>query len=652
MTALLPAPVDPAARALAAPEARVGRAAAPRRTTPPTVPPAARPPADPVAPPLADDLDPHARVVRTLRLRRSEIVAVLDPVRSRPDLAEVERVDQELVEATAERLRGHLRPGELVTPTADGRLRLRLLPERRAERSERLQALAHHAIEVVERRDRREDGRPAVLDLGVGWAPVTRTQDAHLAEHLAIAAARESVRQRDLRPRPADSHLRARPARSTGRGTVVPVLLASVGALLAPYLALVGLYAVGLDLSGLLSWVLVASLALSAALVVAEARHARRPQLPSRRAGATPRATAVVTADLPRDAAWVVESVEHLLAQRTNGGRDRVQVVLACTGPCPAPVRDDLDRLAAQHPELVVLEVPDATSRAQGVNAALHVAEGEVIGLFDADHHPMPGAFDRAWAWLGDPVRPADVVQGHCVVRDGEGSALAALAAVDLEHMHAVSQPGRAALHGFGTLSGSAGFWRAAALERIRLRGCYLAEDLEASIRVLAAGGRVASDPGLLSHGRAPRTLRELWQQRVRQARGRLQVSQQHLGPMLGSHELSVRQKLGTAHLLGWRQVHPWATALTWPLLGFLAWRDGGLDLGWPLVLLLALLVAVSGPLQVLAAYRLATPEVRRHPRWFLGAALAQLLLLSAVEGLAARVGHLEQLSGVVAARD
>ena len=37
---------------------------------------------------------------------------------------------------------------------------------------------------------------------------------------------------------------------------------------------------------------------------------------------------------------------------------------------------------------------------------------GEFVGVFDADHHPEPGAFQRAWRWLASTG--TDVVQGHC----------------------------------------------------------------------------------------------------------------------------------------------------------------------------------------------------------------------------------------------
>ena len=71
---------------------------------------------------------------------------------------------------------------------------------------------------------------------------------------------------------------------------------------------------------------------------------------------------------------------------------------------------------------------------------------------------------------------------------------------------------------------------------------------------------------------------------------------------------------------------------LAWPLLGFLAWRDGGIDFGSPIFTLATLFITVSGPVQTLAAWRLATPELRQHPRWFVFAAFAEPVLLHRVQ--------------------
>ena len=133
-------------------------------------------------------------------------------------------------------------------------------------------------------------------------------------------------------------------------------------------------------------------------------------------------------------------------------------------------------------------------------------------------------------------------------------------------------------------------------------------------MRVLEAGGRIVNDPGLVSRELAPRPLKALWNQRMRWAQGWFQVSCRHLRPILSPPASACARSSASSYLLGLREVYPWISLLTWPLLGFLAWRDGGIDLASPIFLLLTLFVTVSGPLQTLAAWRLAAPGAAPAP--------------------------------------
>ena len=96
-----------------------------------------------------------------------------------------------------------------------------------------------------------------------------------------------------------------------------------------------------------------------------------------------------------------------------------LQILVAYNTPDPLAVEDDLREMARQDPRILPLKVPDSTSKAQNVNAAMSHVTGEFVGMFDADHHPEPGAFRRAWRWLSNGY---DVVQGHCVIRNGDAS--------------------------------------------------------------------------------------------------------------------------------------------------------------------------------------------------------------------------------------
>ncbi len=570
---------------------------------------------------------------------RRQIMAVIVPAWAEPgaDMTAYARAPRDVVGEAAEALTEHLHGDEVVTATDDGRIVLRLRHEDRGARPVRLQEMAYRAVEVFDALG----FHTGVLDLGVGWAPITRKHAPNVAVEYADAAARESVRQRDLQPLQLGGGEKSHSPRIGLWSFSHQVLLATVGSVLLPFLALVIAYLVGVDLSDALYWGLVATLAVTATMIWAECFRALEPPvLPGEPEEPAPRATAVIAAYLPNEADTIVETLEVFLRQEYSGG---LQVVLAYNTPGPMEVEPRLELMAQRHPELDVIKVEDSTSKAQNVNAALRVSTGEFVGIFDADHHPMDGAFERAWRWL---AQDADVVQGHCVIRNGSDSWLTRLVAVEFEQIYAVAHPGRAGLHDFGVFGGSNGYWRATALERVRLRGSFLTEDIEASMRVLQTGGRIVNDPGLVSHELAPDSLRSLWRQRMRWAQGWFQVSCRHLAPALRSPYLSLRQKLGVSYLLGFREVYAWISMLTWPLLAFLVWRDGGLDMSSPIFVLATLFITVSGPVQTLAAWRLAAPELRRHPSWFWAAALANLVFYTEFKNLIARVAHLKQLRG------
>lgn len=583
------------------------------------------------------------RPPRLNRPRHREIVAVLAPAWARDDDATSSvHAPDDVVRDAASRLAGHLNPGEIVVPLTEGRIALRLRHEDRAARPVRLQQMAYHALEILGTLGVSRHGLGGIADVGVGWAPLSRRRDRDPEHALrqAAQAAEESVAQRDLQPRlHADVARRRTP--SVSRWTAGrQILLATAVSIAVPFLALVALHTVGIEVADSLYWVLVGALVVTATGIWSEASAAFRPITPPTTDRPPPRASAVIAAYLPNEADTLLETLEVFRSHEYAGG---LQVVLAYNTPTPMAVEEELAALAEGDPDLVVLKVPDSTSKAQNVNAALRVADGEFVGIFDADHHPAPGSFERAWRWLADE---ADVVQGHCVIRNGAENWLTRLVAVEFEQIYAVAHPGRARVHGFGIFGGSNGYWRAGALERIRLRGSFLTEDIEASMRVLAAGGRIVNDPGLVSRELAPTDLPALWKQRMRWAQGWFQVSCRHLPSLLRSPDLSPRAKLGAAYLLAWREVYPWIALMSWPLLGFLAWRDGGLDLTSPLFALISLYVLVSGPLQTAAAYRLAAPDVRAHPRWFLGALVLNLVFYTELKNLVNRVAHLKQLRG------
>ncbi len=424
--------------------------------------------------------------------------------------------------------------------------------------------------------------------------------------------------------------------------TPFQVLLTFIVGGVTPYLLYWAADGLGFDLAGVMYLVVVVALLFTGLLIIAEGIAALRPTVPPDDPHLEfPVASAIIAAYLPNEAATIVSTIEAFLAVDYPS---RLQIILAYNGPDPHPVEATLAAIARADPRFVPHRVEDSTSKAQNVNAALALVEGEFVGVFDADHHPDPTAFTRAWRWIASG---ADIVQGHPVVRNGEASWVARTVAVEFEAIYAVSHPGRARLHDFGIFGGSNGFWRTPLLRSIRMNGRMLTEDIDSSLRVVQEGGLIVSDPGLISRELATTTLRQLWNQRMRWAQGWYQVSIVHTGRALRNPKLSVRQKLGFVHLLMWREIYPWLSLQMFPIVAY--WTFGvGRRLDWfvPVLVLTTVFTMSVGPFQTYFAYRLATPEIRERKRWFLFYLFVSTFFYTELKNLIARVAQVKELMG------
>ena len=592
---------------------------------------------------------------RAQRSGREGYVAVLDldelaSIRLRFGARAVDGLTRQLGEV----LSAEVGPLEVAGRDEQGRFIL-VLPEVSQEQVQnRLQALgervAHSGLQA--------NGETVHVSPVVGYARLTSGASATEAiGHAALA--REGARVHlDLRPvafTPAMLEVAEHTAGGRGRlrrGASVlrapaQILTTLVLGLVLPYLLYWRAWKAGFDISGAAYVVVVVSLLITGATIWVEgflAQHPTQPRLryddPEAAARPHPTASALIAAYLPNEAATIIETVEAFQRLDYPG---ELQIVVAYNTPRDLPVEQALGRIALQDPRLTVLRVAGSSSKAQNVNAALAVCTGEMIGVFDADHHPDPESFRRAWRWLDEGY---DVVQGHPVVRNADSSWVARMIAVEFEMIYAVSHPGRARLHGFGIFGGSNGYWRADLLRKTRMRGSMLTEDIDSSLRVVEAGYLIASDPYLVSRELAPTTLPALWNQRMRWAQGWFQVSLGHLRAGWRSPHLSLRQKAGFTFLLGWREVYPWLSFQMFPLIAFYAVRAHGVGkLDWfvPVFVLTSLFTLTVGPWQTLFAYRQAHPSIKQHKRWFLTYLVTSSLFYTEYKNVIARVAQVKQ---------
>eukprot|EP00475_Leptophrys_vorax_P008166 TRINITY_DN1524_c0_g4_i2.p1 TRINITY_DN1524_c0_g4~~TRINITY_DN1524_c0_g4_i2.p1 ORF type:complete len:341 (-),score=-18.46 TRINITY_DN1524_c0_g4_i2:305-1327(-) len=303
-----------------------------------------------------------------------------------------------------------------------------------------------------------------------------------------------------------------------------------------------------------------------------------------------------------------------------------------------------LAEMGRQRPDrFLPYRVIHSRSKAENVNAAVKLVRGEFVGVFDADHCPSHDSFMRAWKWLSNGY---DIVQGHCLVRNGEDNWIARCVAVEFETIYAIGHPGSEAVHSFGFFGGSNGFWRAGLLAQIGMDASMLTEDIDSSIRVLLAGGKIKSDPGLISSEIATTTLRQIWNQRLRWAQGWFQVSMRHFFAAMTCRNLSVWQRVGIFHLFVWREVYPWVSLQVLPLLGYLAFKMQGFGaINWldAIYLLTTAFTFSCGPAQVVFAYCVANNSIKKRGWWWWMYVAFATVFYTEFKNVVARVAHVKE---------
>ena len=105
-----------------------------------------------------------------------------------------------------------------------------------------------------------------------------------------------------------------------------------------------------------------------------------------------------------------------------------------------------------------------------------------------------------------------------------------------------------------------------------------------------------------------------------------------------------MRQKLGLAYLLGWREVYPWISLQTFPILAFWILR-GSPPVSWfvPVFVATTLFTFSAGLVQAWSAWRLSAPALRKRGRWFVLYGLVSQLFYVELKNVIARTAHLKE---------
>jgi 1,2-diacylglycerol 3-beta-glucosyltransferase len=309
-----------------------------------------------------------------------------------------------------------------------------------------------------------------------------------------------------------------------------------------------------LGISGFLS---VATFALEVLFFVFFVRHLAFAVSALRSAGDDLRSPAIDTAYLPTvsilvpcrdEEPGVVGLVSSLLSLRYP--KHRLQLVVIDDGSNDNTGRF-LDVIAAREPRLLVIHRPrDAGGGKSGaLNAALEVATGEVLVVFDADHRPSPDVIHRLVRHFQDPQVGA--VQGRCEIRNGDDSLLTKLVSIDYLAGYLVNEYGRQSLFGMPAYGGANCAIRASSLRAVGGWNEHsVTEDTDVTLRLVLRGERVRYDVTAVDSEEGVVSLSRFWRQRYRWARGHQQVYRDYRSSVWRSFRLSLAEKIETTLFL------------------------------------------------------------------------------------------------------
>jgi cellulose synthase/poly-beta-1,6-N-acetylglucosamine synthase-like glycosyltransferase len=343
-----------------------------------------------------------------------------------------------------------------------------------------------------------------------------------------------------------------------------------------------------------------------------------------------PTCTVIVPAYLPNEAPIIVDTVLHML-EHIDVPHDRLEVIVPYNTPEPLDVEKMLARLASEDRRLVPLKVEGSKSKAENVNAALRIANGEVIAIFDADHLPEPDCFERAWAWLQNGY---DMVQGRCVIQNYAVNALTQTVAVEFDTIYAVSHQGRSNISGSALFGGSNGYWRAEAIKKIAFDQTMLTEDIDSSARALLAGYHLAHDREIVSRELAPTQFVHWLYQRKRWAQGWFEVALRHQPALLKTPNLNLWQKTVWFYLLTWREMFPIFSAQIIGLIAAAYFLHHHIDwFGNWYYTATTVITLISGPILVLITLAASGKRTTRgRIAWFAGYMIVGIVVYTCIK--------------------
>lgn len=292
-------------------------------------------------------------------------------------------------------------------------------------------------------------------------------------------------------------------------------------------------------------------------------RHGRTAAVP----GLLPAQLPTVAVQLPmfEEPAVAARAIAAAAALRWPADRLLVQVLDDSVDPVARAIVDEAAaRARAAGIDCRVLRRTERTGyKAGALEAARRQTDAELLLILDADFVPRPDFLIEAVAHFHDehgrPVPGLALVQARWGHLNGDASWLTRAQSLWVDDHHIVQKSFRSARWQFVNFTGTAGIWRADAIESAGgWRAASLVEDCELSFRHLFAGWRTMAVKEIVVPSELPATVTAYKAQQKRWTSGWVQLQRLHLGTLLGV----LRERPGRRLQLAYHMTIAWQ----WPL--------------------------------------------------------------------------------------
>jgi len=275
--------------------------------------------------------------------------------------------------------------------------------------------------------------------------------------------------------------------------------------------------------------------------------------------------TVIIPAYLPNEVNIIIDTINHYSSTMYDG---EWNAILTYNTPIELEIEKEIKILCEKFDWFECVKVEGSTSKAQNINYVLDNCEsslGDIIGIFDADHHPQSDSFDRVNVWLG--VEGYDYVQGRCMIRDEDFGLVESLVKYNFDIMYGVHHKARRIMWDFAVFGGTNGYWKTEIIKDIKFDENFLTEDIDSTLRTILQGHKGIYDRKLISTEESPPNFNDLCKQRVRWAQGWFEVTYTYTHKILFSKKIKFRSKIVLFFLLPWREFFSYLNMWGFPVM-------------------------------------------------------------------------------------